>query len=31
MIIYKIWGFVRQSAIRIYLAAAKAVFKISGG
>lgn len=31
MVIYKIWGFVRQSAIRIYLAAAKAVFKISGG
>lgn len=29
--LYNIWGFVRQSAIRIYLAAAKAVFKISGG
>lgn len=28
---YKIWGFVRQSAVRIHLAAAKAIFKISGG
>lgn len=28
---YKIWGFVRQSAVRIHLAAAKTIFKISGG
>ena len=28
---YNIWGFVRQTAVRIYLAAAKAIFKISGG
>ena len=27
---YKIWGFIRQSAIRIYLAVAKLIFKISG-
>ena len=31
MLIYNLWGFVRQTAIRIYLAAAKAIFKISGG
>ena len=31
MVIYNVWGFVRQTAIRIYLAAAKAIFKISGG
>ena len=31
MLIYNVWGFVRQTAIRIYLAAAKAIFKISGG
>lgn len=30
-IFYGIWGFIRQSAIRIYLAAAKLIFKISGG
>ena len=30
-IIYGVWGFVRQSAIRIHLAAAKAIYKISGG
>lgn len=30
-IIYKVWGFIRQSIIRIYLAGAKAVYKISGG
>lgn len=28
---YRIWGFVRQSAVRIHLAAAKTIFKISGG
>ena len=31
MLYYKVWGFIRQSAVRIHLAAAKAVFKISGG
>lgn len=30
-IIYGIWGFVRQSAVRIHLAAAKTIYKISGG
>ncbi len=29
--LYNVWGFVRQTAIRAYLAAAKAVYKISGG
>ena len=29
--LYNIWGFVRQSAVRIYLAGAKAIYKISGG
>ncbi|MBQ4604228.1 MAG: metallophosphoesterase [Clostridia bacterium] len=29
--LYNIWGFVRQSAIRIHLAGAKAIYKISGG
>lgn len=28
---YKIWGFIRQSAVRIHLAAAKLIYKISGG
>ncbi len=28
---YGIWGFIRQSVIRIYLAAAKTIYKISGG
>ncbi len=28
---YKIWGFVRQTAIRAYLAAANAVYNITGG
>ncbi len=28
---YKLWGFIRQSAIRIYLALARAVHKITGG
>ncbi len=31
IMLYNLWGFIRQSAIRIYLAAAKAVYKISGG
>lgn len=31
MLIYNVWGFVRQTAVRIHLAAAKAIFKISGG
>lgn len=30
-IIYNVWGFFRQTAVRIHLAAAKAVYKISGG
>ena len=29
--LYNIWGFVRQSAVRIHLAAAKTIYKISGG
>lgn len=29
--LYNIWGFVRQSAVRIHLASAKAIYKISGG
>lgn len=28
---YKVWGFIRQTAVRIHLAAAKAIYKISGG
>lgn len=28
---YKLWGFVRQSLIRIYLFFAKLVYKLSGG
>lgn len=28
---YKIWGFIRQSAVRIHLAVAKLIYKISGG
>lgn len=28
---YKVWGFIRQSAVRIHLAAAKLIYKISGG
>lgn len=28
---YRIWGFIRQSVIRIYLAVAKLIYKISGG
>lgn len=31
MFSYNAWGFVRQSAVRIHLAAAKAIYKISGG
>lgn len=31
IIMYKIWGFVRQTAVRAYLNAAQAVYKISGG
>ncbi len=27
---YKVWGFIRQSAVRIHLAAAKLIYKISG-
>ena len=30
-LIYGVWGFIRQSAVRIHLAAAKAIYKISGG
>lgn len=30
-LLYKVWGFVRQTAIRIHLAAAKVIYKISGG
>ena len=29
--LYNIWGFVRQTAVRIHLAAAKTIYKISGG
>ena len=29
--LYNIWGFVRQTAVRIHLAAAGAIYKISGG
>lgn len=28
---YKIWGFIRQSAVRIHLAVAKLIYKVSGG
>ncbi len=28
---YKIWGFFRQSAVRVYLAGAKFIYKITGG
>lgn len=28
---YKIWGFIRQSAVRIHLAVARLIYKISGG
>ena len=31
MITYKVWGFVRQTAVRIHLGVCKAIFKISGG
>lgn len=30
-IIYNVWGFFRQTAVRLHLAAAKAIYKISGG
>lgn len=29
--LYNIWGFVRQTAVRIHLAGAKTIYKISGG
>ncbi|MBQ8015310.1 MAG: metallophosphoesterase [Clostridia bacterium] len=29
--LYNVWGFVRQTAVRIHLAAAKTIYKISGG
>ena len=28
---FRIWGFIRQSAVRIHLAFAKAVFALTGG
>lgn len=30
-ILYNVWGFFRQTAVRLHLAAAKAIYKISGG
>lgn len=30
-ILYKVWGFFRQTAIRLHLSLAKAIYKISGG
>ena len=30
-ILYNVWGFVRQSAIRVHLAAAKSIYKITNG
>lgn len=30
-LLYNVWAFVRQSAIRLHLAVAKAIFKITGG